>query len=160
MPQPVLLAFLDREVVFVPALFAFVEPADDAQDQVDGLGMFGVGFKKLAAVMRPAADPGDVGMRLGVRFVGAIAIGLKDAGVSIDQRREFAVAPGQAPVEDDVVFWPADHPQPAFGGAAAFFIGVVTSDRSFIGLQVYGRRHQVAPRRAERQRIQPGLGGT
>jgi hypothetical protein len=78
-------AFFHRKALLVPAPLRFVERADDPQDQAHSLGLLRLGLKKLPPGMRPTTDPGDPGMRLGIRAIGAVAVGLQDAGKAIDQ---------------------------------------------------------------------------
>jgi len=84
--------------------------------------------------MRPAANPGNRRVQAGV---GLVAVGLHQAHVVVGQKRgQFAMATGQPPVEDDVTFRCAQHPEIALGRALALFVGIDKLDRGLVALDV------------------------
>lgn len=124
------------DVRFIPPAFELVELADQPQDQLHGFGFLADRFDKVASGMRPAADPHDAFVSAHVAGVRFIAVRLQNALEAFEQRRQFAMTTGQPPVEDDIGTGSTDDPQITLSGAAAFFIGIITSDRCFVGLEV------------------------
>src|ERR1017187_7184704 len=124
------LAVGDRQLLPIPERLAFVEPADDEQDQPGRLRVFPLGLKKPPPRMGPAADPGYLRMVASVAFIGGVHVRLQDAPKSFDERRQLPVTARQPPVEDNVLAGPTDHPQPSFRRSPAFFIRIIAAYRS------------------------------